>query len=78
MFSNILVLVNTLQMFHFRFSLCSDEKMILNILRKALKKTRKTYIQAYGQTEDRRRVRIGEYYVPIFIWIKRQCHFLEH
>ncbi|KAK3609261.1 hypothetical protein CHS0354_006186 [Potamilus streckersoni] len=26
--------------------------MILNLLRKALKKTRKTYIQAYGQTED--------------------------
>ncbi|KAK3579395.1 hypothetical protein CHS0354_029702 [Potamilus streckersoni] len=39
-----------------KFSLCADEKMIMNLLRKALKKTRKTYIQAYGQSEDRRRM----------------------
>jgi hypothetical protein len=51
--------------------MCSEEKMILNILRKALKKTRKTYMQAYRQTENRQRVRIGEYLAPIFIWIKR-------
>ncbi|KAL3885947.1 hypothetical protein ACJMK2_025978, partial [Sinanodonta woodiana] len=31
-------------------------KMILNILRKALKKTRKTYMQAYRQTENRKRM----------------------
>ncbi|KAK3612171.1 hypothetical protein CHS0354_016556 [Potamilus streckersoni] len=39
-----------------KYSLCSEEKMVLNILRKAFKKTRKTYIKAYGQTEDRRRM----------------------
>ncbi|KAL3885962.1 hypothetical protein ACJMK2_025993, partial [Sinanodonta woodiana] len=38
------------------FSMCSEEKMILNILRKALKKTRKTYMQAYRQTENRKRM----------------------
>ncbi|KAL3885868.1 hypothetical protein ACJMK2_025905 [Sinanodonta woodiana] len=39
-----------------KFSMCSEEKMILNILRKALKKTRKTYMQAYRQTENRKRM----------------------
>ncbi|KAK3600353.1 hypothetical protein CHS0354_015950 [Potamilus streckersoni] len=33
-----------------------EEKMIFNIVRKTLKKINKRYIQAYGQTEDRRRI----------------------
>ncbi|KAL3885890.1 hypothetical protein ACJMK2_025921, partial [Sinanodonta woodiana] len=39
-----------------RLSMAREEKMILNILRKALKKTRKTYVQAYRQTENRKRM----------------------
>ncbi|KAK3586063.1 hypothetical protein CHS0354_033185 [Potamilus streckersoni] len=39
-----------------RLNMAREEKMVLNILRKAFKKTRKTYIKAYGQTEDSRRM----------------------